>query len=517
VRESAPRSPGRLPSVLLLRPVPRASPGAAPGTRRARGARPPCDAAASRLRQSLRVSCAEGVLAEVISACAGVTALTGWALHLGAGPLEVALVGALPQLAQVIQVPGAFVTAALGRRRVAIVAVAASRAALLPLAALPFLPLSAAGARAMLVSIAALSAVLGVVGNNAWTSWMGELVPAPLVGRYFGRRTALLTLGGTFAGVAVARVLDGAAGPDAAAHVLAALAGIAALVGVATTALMARQHDPGGAAPPRPPLASALRPARDPAGRALLRYTVAWNASVGIAGGFFTFHLLHDLGAGFTVAALHAATSALVRTAVTPAWGRAVDRLGARPVLAACSFPAAVLPLLWLAAGPGRLWPIAVDAVVGGIAWGGHGIAAFALPLAVSPRRERPFYLAAVAAAGGLAYALAIVAGGALAVALPRAVATLGRSSGHGLELLFVASAVGRLGSALLALRIPERGAGSLAALHRDARGAALARIAVARARVPRLPPRRAPAAARRTVLPRLRSRTASGRHATVR
>lgn len=432
---------------------------------------------ASRLRRSLRFSTAEGIGAEIVGACAGATALTGWALHLGASPAEVALVGALPQLAQLVQLPAACITSTFGRRRVAIVAVAISRQALLPLALLPFLPLGPGAARVLLLSVAGASAALGVVGNNAWTAWMGELVPEGLRGRYFGRRTGLCTLGGTLAGIGAARLLDGAARHHAIGIALASLAVVACAFGAITTALMARQHDAAGAPVASLPLRAALRPVRDPNARGLLAYQLAWNASVGLAGGLFTFHLVHDLRAGFTVAALHAATSAVLRMAVSPAWGRAVDRFGARPVLAACSFAGAGLPLLWIAAGPDRLWPIAVDAVVGGIAWGGHGIAAFALPLAVAPRRERPFYLAAIAMVGGVAYALAAAGGGLLAPALPRALATLGRPAGHGLELVFLGSAVGRFASAFLALRIREQGAESLLALHRAARGATLGRL----------------------------------------
>jgi len=429
---------------------------------------------ASRLRRSLRASTAEGLFAELVAACAGTTALTGWALHLGASPLEVGLVGALPQLAQVVQLPAAWATALHGRRRVAIAAVTLSRQALLPLAFLPFLGLGPAPARAVVLAVASLSAALGVVGNNAWTAWMGELVPEGLRGRYFGRRTAACTLGGTLAGVAAARMLDAAGARQAVGPALAALAALACAFGAVTTFLMSRQHEPPVPAAPRPTLAASLRPWRDPEARGLLLYQLAWNASVGLGGGYFTFFLLHDVGAGFTVVAMQAAGSAAARVLTAPLWGKAVDRFGARPVLAACSFAVAGLPVVWLATGPGRLWPIAVDAVVGGVAWGGHALASFTVPLAVAPRRDRPFYLGAFAMAGGIAYAGAAAAGGALVAVLPRTVSTL-LGAGTPLAVLFAISAAGRLASATLALRIPEHGAGTLLELHRAARGAVAA------------------------------------------
>jgi MFS family permease len=440
----------------------------------------------SRLRRSLRAATAEGLGAELVNACAGPTILAGWALHLGATPLEVAALGAIPQLAQLVQLPSAWVTAALGRRRVAIAAVALSRQALLPLALAPLLHLPPAGGRVLLLLVAGLSAVLGVLGNNAWTAWMGELVPEGLRGRYFGRRTALCTLGGTVAGVGVARLLDALASRGLADLALAALAAGACLLGAGTTALMCRQHDVPGARPAPPSLAAALRPLSDATARSLLRYQLAWNAAVGVGGSFFTFHLLHNLRASFTLVALYTAAAAGVRILAAPLWGRALDRFGARPVLAACSFAAAALPLVWLTTSPAFLWPIALDALVGGVAWSGHGLASFSLPLSLAPRRDRPFYLATFAMAGGAAYAAATWLGGDLSAALPHAVATLGVRGGHGLELVFALSALGRFSAAFLALRISEEGACTLGELHRAATGAALGALAEVRVKVQR-------------------------------
>jgi MFS family permease len=423
------------------------------------------------VRRSLRCATAEGLLAEVVAACAGATVLTGWALHLGASRLEVGLVGALPALAQAVQLPAAWLTAVFGRRRTALTAVAVSRQALLPLAVLPLLPLDDGTARAVLFAAAGLSAALGVVGNNAWVAWMAELVPAPIRGRYFGRRTAITTVGATLAGLAAGRLLDLGAARDAARPALGLLALAACAVGAATTWLMARQHEPAGPPMARPDLATGRRVLRDADLRRLLTYQVAWNAAVGVGGGYFAFHLLHNLHAGFTLLALHGAGVAAARVVTAPAWGRAIDRLGARPVLAACSFALASLPVLWLFPAPGVLWPFAIDAVVGGIAWGGHGLAAFAAPLAVAPRRDRPSYLAALGMAGGVANAAAVAAGGALAAALPARFEAFGHPA-YGVHVLFVASALGRLAAAFLALRIAEEGAGTLGELNRMARGA---------------------------------------------
>lgn len=440
--------------------------------------------AASAVRRSLRFSTAEGVLAEVVTATAGPTILTGWALHLGAGPATVGLLGALPFLSQAVQLPAAWLTSLFGRRRVAVLAIGLSRHALLPLAALPFLPVDDAVRRALLLAVAGASAVLAVVGNNAWIAWMGELVPEAIRGRYFGRRAALCTVGGTAAGLAAGLLLDHAGARHATGYALSALAVAASIAGAATVRLLRRQHEPTSAAPPRPDLRTSLAPLRDPEARGLLAYQLAWNVAVALGGAYFSLYVLGHLRVGFTLVALHATGVAAVRILTAPLWGRAIDRVGARPVLTVCSAAIALLPLLWIAAAPGRLWPLALDAILSGTAWGGHALAVFAAPLAVGPRRERAFYVGAFSMAAGVAYAVGTVTGGALAEALPGHLSLAGREL-DALHAVFALSSLGRLAAAALAPRIFERGAGSVADLARLVRAGALRLPAEARAALP--------------------------------
>ncbi len=461
----------RLASVLPIpRPgesLPLGLPALRPGPLpRARSRRPP-----GRLRVSLRASIAEGAAAEVFTASAGGAVLTGWALFLGAGPGVVGLLGALPLAAAVLHVPAAHLTRALGRRRVAVVAIGASRLVWLPLVLLPFAPLSEGAKLASLVALTAASAVAGVVGNHAWTAWMGDLVPTRVRGRYFGARTVALTVTGTLAAFAAGILLDAFA--EDRPRVLAGLAAVASLAGAASVVLLLRQHDPPDASedPRGVGLAAAMAVLRDPVARPLVRYQLAWNAAVGVAAGFFAYHMLAHLRMGFALTAAHGIGIAVVRVATAPMWGRAVDRLGSRPVLAFCSLGISAVPAIWLVVTPDRLWPLAIEAVLAGALWAGHGIASFDLPFDLSPRNGRPIYLAVFATAGGLGFAVASAFGGLLAAALPPTVFFFG-TDWTPVHALFLLSAAARFGAAMLAHPIPEPGAQGVAQLLRIFGGA---------------------------------------------
>jgi MFS family permease len=426
----------------------------------------------SRLRRSLRACTAEGLFAEVFNACAGGAVLTGWAIHLRVGTLVTGLVVALPQLAQVVQIPGAWTTAWLGHRRACISFVCAARLVALPLALLPLWRPSQATAGALLVGVASAAALLAVLGNNAWTSWMGELVPRRIRGRYFGRRAGLCTAGGALASAGAGLLLDWARPRGLEGAALAALQLVAGAVGITTAILMARQHDPSplSEVPPRS-LRPALRPFGDRSVRGLVAYLAAWNYAVGVAGSFFSLHMLQNLRMGFTLIALHGTTLAVARMVAAPLWGRAIDRLGARPVLATCSFGIAAIPAIWLFATPARLWPLAFDAILAGVLWGGHSLATFSLPLSVTPKRGRPHYLAAFSLTSGLSFSVATALAGTLAGAWPARFEVAGHAF-FSLQVLFAVTVPLRLAAAFLALRIHEPAAARIGALLAEVRPA---------------------------------------------
>src|SRR5437899_521200 len=92
--------------------------------------------------------------------------------------------------------PAPWLTHGVCRRRLAVAAAGASRLVCLPLVAFPYLPFSDATRLQLFIALVATTAVLAVIGNNAWIAWMGDLVPASVRGRFFGRRTMFLTVAG---------------------------------------------------------------------------------------------------------------------------------------------------------------------------------------------------------------------------------------------------------------------------------------------------------------------------------
>ena len=404
----------------------------------------------------------EGALAELVGACTSGGVLTAWALYLELPPVLIGLLGALPFSAQLIHLPASWFTHRFGGRRAALWTIGVARQSVLPLACLPFIHLDPGLKQAIFLACASANAALSVAGNNAWTSWMGDLVPGTVRGRYFGRRTALCALAATCASLTAGLVLDGGRNPTQAGAALCALTVIACAAGAVTTLLLRRQHEPRRAAPPRAaPLREALAPIHDERARSLLSFQLAWSAAGGIAAAFYPLHMIGNLRMGFARMALYTATVAAFRMLAAPLWGRALDRGGARPVLVSSAFALGLSPLLWIFAAEGRLWPLAIDAAMSGAANAGLSLATFSLPLALSRPSTRSFYVGAIAAAGGLAAGIGSAAGGVFVKFLPDAWSLLGQPlvSAHA---LFLAGAAARLCAAGFALRVDGRPAAAV-------------------------------------------------------
>jgi MFS family permease len=313
--------------------------------------------------------------------------------------------------------------------------------------------------------------VLGVIGNNAWMSWMGDLVPPRLRASYFSRRAAWSTLAGALGMLGTGLILDAARKAGHGAMALGLLSVVAWAAGLVCSLLIRRQIDPARIAPTRTrPLKAISQPWMCRRARPVLAYQLLWNAAIGLAASFFGVFLLRDLRAGFTFLAFHGAVLAVTRALATPVWGRTLNRVGTRPVLVATSFGIALLPLLWLL--PHRhdfAGPLMLEAAVSGVLWAGHGLASFQLPFTLSSRESRPFYSAALLSTGGVAFAVAGVAGGGLLPLLPKHFHLFGAHLGP-LHALFLLSSILRLSAWIVSLRVHEPEAAPVPELWRGLR-----------------------------------------------
>jgi MFS family permease len=426
----------------------------------------------SERRRALEISTLEGMFATAHSALSG-NGIGGnvfsnaYALLLGASNAWLGVLSALPNVATTGQAIAAYLLQHVRSRRRFVIAsclVARNLVFLMPL--LPF----AVGREAALPAFVILFGIAAFgyqFAGNGWTSWMSDTVPSGLRGRYFSRRSNLCNLVGLVVGIAGAVALDGYAGaafgasPESIARRTFGFVfvfGASAALGGVSTWLLRLQPEPerggdadgerrtGGPVPLREFIET---PFRHPEFRTLLAFFAFFFFANGLGNPFFNAYILEDLHRSMSFLTVLTFASGVAGLATLPLWGRALDRFGAKPLLAIVVIVSALHPLYYIVATPRFVAPIWADAISSGIVWGGWNLAILDLQLTVAPEgRGREMYFAAFAGATGLALAAGSILSGAIADNIP-----------GGRLTIFASVSALRLVSLALLARLREPGA----------------------------------------------------------
>ena len=373
------------------------------------------------LEQGKRALVRDAAWASMVGALYGGVVLVGFALQLGATPLHIGVLAAIPFFAQIAQVPAiALVERLRERKKIAVVAATTSRLLIFGLAGLAFVPDDRTRLALLLLAQVGIT-VLGSVTGCSVNSWMHQLLAGQGLGELFSRRlfwsTVLASLGALGAGQLVQHWPGG---EKLDAYSLAFVA--AGVAGFISTYYIAQvpepRMEPTG---PRTPLLQMLRaPFLDAGFRRVIIFMASWNFASNLAAPFLTVYLLQQLGYGLGTVTTLWISSQVANALTMYLWGRLSDRLTNKAILAVAvpaylgclvAFPfsaipevhALTLPLLYLIH------------LIMGAASGGIGLATGNLGLKLAPQGRGTSFLAAVGLAGAAAGGLASLTGGGLA------------------------------------------------------------------------------------------------------
>lgn len=402
------------------------------------------------------------------------TLLLYLALDLGASGLTLSWVLAAPALGGLLRLfaPWAIVACG-GVKRATLYLFLLAYLLLLgqPLATAPH-PAGGGLSLTALVALVCVHQLLEYLAQACLWSWIGDLAPRRLRGRYIALREVVqlvvmiptLFASGLFADRWRAAYLETRPDLSLAAYGLPAALGaallLASLVPLARTPVRPRQRAARSLA-----WSQLAAPLRDAQFRSLLRFGVWVAAANGLTQAAQNIYPRRVLGFGAADMAALRTTMRLGQAAVSPAVGVGVDRFGARPVMLLSQLFVATGPLFFLLASPSYAWPLAGAWIVWS-AFAGLNIGLPAACLGYSKGDQQAAYVATYFGVGGAVYAIATVAGGAAFDWCDRnwpalfAEATAPPVTHW--QVFFAAGLVGRLLGALWMARVQEPGAATL-------------------------------------------------------
>ena len=374
-----------------------------------------------RLKKGLRDATLDGSLYSVMTSLTNGVFLTGFALGLGASHFEIGVIASLALIAPMVQLP---VSPFLVRSRLRNICLWTSfwgRSAWGAIALLPFIAMSSLSDSVVWILILGLVVyhVSATIAGVSWISWMTELVPEKIRGRYFGNRNVAIGAVGmiaTLAGGLLIKRYDIRFTPDD-------LTGFTFLFLVALmfgymSILFLRKipFDPGFRQNTHRSFAQSLSTVlKDKRFLILILFSSFWGFGVNLASPFFTVFMLQDLRLGYETVALYTVLNLTANLLGMWFWGRVSDRYGNKPVMQSMGLLAAVLPFLWIFVTPVTvpyLGPF--NHLLGGFCWAGINLTSVNLLLKLARKGEQTVYFGVHAFACSLFIALGPPAGGML-------------------------------------------------------------------------------------------------------
>jgi MFS family permease len=272
--------------------------------------------------------------------------------------------------------------------------------------------------------VVAMSWVFGQMPVPVWVSWMADLVPERIRGRYFSRRSQIGQIIGLVVTICVGMILDraGLIGPQALLRTAGFALAIGGILGVCDFLFFLPVQEVNR---PKPnPTANlwhiARGPLRDRNFWKFLGFTATLTFSVGYVNQFIWLYVLDVAGMSNTKANTMLVSVPLVIFLVcSPLWGRLADRFGRKPILIIAGLLFAPGAVAWIFVTKEH-WVFGyVLAMVATAAWPGIDVANFNILLRLNgtsdgTNRGRG-YVAVNSAVAAIAGILSGLFGGAVA------------------------------------------------------------------------------------------------------
>jgi len=384
----------------------------------------------SELTSGLRWLTLEGTVSLGFNSITTSGFLAAYALALGADSLHIGVLAALPFLMQILQLPAiSLVEKFRQRKAMAVISWFIAQSFWVPIALIPtFIAVPGGRAISLLLALMAIRGLFHASTNAAWNGWIRDLVPQPILGRFFSRRLVFATITGVAFSMAAALFVDywqnhAAAGSAIFGYTYVLLFGALSL-GLLGPIFMSRMPEPlmQPVTESQPSLwQMVMMPLKDGNFRRLIQFLFSWNFALNLAVPFFAVYMLQRLGLSLTWVIVLSVIGHAFNILFLRVWGNFVDRFGNKVVLSICASLYLLVIMGWIfTTMPERHFltmPLLfILHIFAGIANAGVTLTVGTIGLKMAPKGEATSYLATSSLATNLGAGLGPLVGGFLAI-----------------------------------------------------------------------------------------------------
>jgi len=369
-------------------------------------------------KATLKNSVYDGLFAHVFATLTGGVFLTGFALHLGMSDLMIGLLGSVPFLVTVFQLPTSYLLGKDGRKKkVTYWGAAIARFSWIAILMVALIPsLSSSTKWLMILTLFFLSQSCISCSYVSWLSWISDLVPDDFRGRFFGTRNMICGTAGMLTMMVFGNILDHLKNhsPEGLTVGFSVTIISAVISGALGLLFLSRIPEPQVSRFYEGDSLGNIwrRPFGERNFRQFLLFAIFWGFSVHFASPFFTLYFLRYLEFSYGFVALLGTISACADLLGMQVWGRISDKVRNKAVIQFAGWVAVFLPLAWVCVRPGDLILPVILQIIGGGFWAGINLCTSNLLLRISPQENRPFFLSAYNIVAGVGAALGPIMGG---------------------------------------------------------------------------------------------------------
>ena len=365
----------------------------------------------------------DGIFTQGMVSLLGGPFLAGFLVALGASNFWIGVASGIPPLAQLFQLPAIWLVERIRKRRlICVVASFLSRIIwLLPIIASFF------GSKEFFLPLILFTifwqASLAAVSGASWNSWMRDLIPSKIMGKFFSRRMQLSTIMGTFVVVTGGFFIDNYERIVSISklHAYIAVFSIGLILGLWGIFFLAKTPEPPMAPPlPESFIKKLIKPLKDNEYRKVIGFLGLWNFSINLANPFFVVYMLKRLDYSFGMVIIMTVISQVANILAFPIWGKLSDRFSNKMVLVVVAPLFLIVILLW----PFTTLPqphiltlplLVIIHILGGFSTAGITLAGANIALKLAPQGQATSYLALSSVVNSLSMFIAPIIGGGIA------------------------------------------------------------------------------------------------------
>ncbi len=283
----------------------------------------------------------EGVASQTMESLTTGVFLVGLALHFGASNIVIGLLGSIPFLSNLFQIPAIhWVERSRDRRHIVFISSLIGRSFLLCVVMTPLIA-DENIALAVIVGGMAIRYSIGAMGSCAWNSWVKDLLPPQKAGEFLGIRLFYRMGVATFLSIAAAFFIDwwNDTYPMQQAWSYAILFFLGYVAAMISSALIRTIPHPEMSDPEAEEydkntrFAYLRKPLKHENFRKLIWFLFTWNFAVNLAAPFFTVYMLKTLEYDMVFVLMLVVTSQIMHTMTLKLWGRYSDLYSNKTVL----------------------------------------------------------------------------------------------------------------------------------------------------------------------------------------